>query len=289
MPVNAQEIPARIASFPTWHYDFDLMGHHTQPDKAEWQELRRRHLLTPIVNHYGGTLEGRRVLDLGCNAGFFSLAAIEAGCDFVLGIDGRQTHVDQADLVFETKEIDRDRYRFVCANIIDYEYRKMPPFDVVLCLGVLYHVNKPISLLEALEPINTDLLVIDTKLSSARGSWLELRRDNLDTLLDAVDYELVMVPTAKAVLVMAQQFGYDARILEVEDRDHPAMEKWRYGLFATFLASKQSDLATADAFRFRSLASIYKAQERGTTEASWADKPKRDRPPRRSRLPFRHR
>jgi ribosomal protein L11 methylase PrmA len=42
------------------------------------------------------------VLDLGCNAGFWSLAAIDAGADLVVGIDGRQMHIDQANLVFET-------------------------------------------------------------------------------------------------------------------------------------------------------------------------------------------
>ena len=274
---------AQIASFPIWHYDFELDGHHTNPAKAEWQELRAAHVIDPLVEHYGGTLQGRRVLDLGCNAGFFSLMAAEAGCDFVLGIDGRQTHIDQANLVFDAKGVDPARYRFACGNILEFDYAAFPAFDVVLCLGVLYHVNKPIDLFEAITRANTDLLVVDTKLSPARGAWLELRRDNLETLLDAVDYELVMVPTAKAVAAMAQQFGYETRLLQVERADHPAMEKWRYGLFATFLCAQETDLATTTAFRFRSFASLAKSQALGAKEASWADKgraPKR-RPWRR--------
>jgi predicted RNA methylase len=98
-----EETAARAAAFPIWHFDFDLDGYRTEPSKAEWQNLRAAHFMRPLVEHYGGTLEGKRVLDLGCNAGFFSLTAIEAGCDFVLGIDGRQTHIDQANLVFEVK------------------------------------------------------------------------------------------------------------------------------------------------------------------------------------------
>ena len=98
---------ARAASFPRWHYDFDLAGYRTNPSKAEWQEWRASHLLGPIVEHYGGSLAGKRVLDLGCNAGYFSLKAIEAGCDYVLGVDGRQMHVDQANLVFDTLGVER--------------------------------------------------------------------------------------------------------------------------------------------------------------------------------------
>ncbi|MGH2699183.1 MAG: DUF1698 domain-containing protein, partial [Actinomycetota bacterium] len=54
----------------------------------------------------GGSLRGKRVLDLGCNAGFWSLEALDRGADFVLGIDGRDMHIEQAEFVFEVKEID---------------------------------------------------------------------------------------------------------------------------------------------------------------------------------------
>src|SRR5438067_2455320 len=70
----------------------------------------------------GGSLAGRRVLDLGCNAGYWSLAAIEAGADFVLGIDGRQMHIDQANLVFEARGVDPARYSFQTANIFDHDF-----------------------------------------------------------------------------------------------------------------------------------------------------------------------
>ncbi|MDX6466512.1 MAG: tRNA (mo5U34)-methyltransferase, partial [Gaiellaceae bacterium] len=92
---------SRISVFPTWHYDFEIDGQHTNPLKARSQELRAQQCLGPAMQLFGGSLAGRRVLDLGCNAGFFSLKAVEAGAEFVLGIDGRQIHVDQAELVFD--------------------------------------------------------------------------------------------------------------------------------------------------------------------------------------------
>ena len=119
MPIG--DIEARIASFATWHYQFDLAGHLTPiagggPHRNR-QEQRARYIFDPMLRLYGGSLSGKRVLDLGCNAGYWSLRAVQSGCDFVLGIDGRQMHVDQANLVFDVKEIDRSRYEFVKGDV----------------------------------------------------------------------------------------------------------------------------------------------------------------------------
>jgi SAM-dependent methyltransferase len=270
--IDDPELEARIASFPTWHYDFNLRGHRTNPKRPEWEDMRFSHCMEPVIRHYGGSLEGKRVLDLGCNAGYFSLRAIEAGADFVLGIDGRQMHIDQANLVFEVNAIDPQRFEFACGNILGFEYSEVAPFDLVLCLGVLYHVHKPMELFETIASINTDMLVIDTKVTVGRGSSLDLRRDNLDIFLDAVGTELVMVPTSKAVMVMAEHVGYQAKILSASSRDQPLMEKYRYGVFVAFVCSKLGELSGKGAFQFQPLKALYDAQDEGLKSASWQKK-----------------
>jgi tRNA (mo5U34)-methyltransferase len=70
---------------------------------------------------FGGSLEGKRVLDLGCNAGFWSLLSVEAGCEYVLGIDGRRMHVEQANFVFQVRGVERSRYEFLEANLFDLD------------------------------------------------------------------------------------------------------------------------------------------------------------------------
>jgi 2-polyprenyl-3-methyl-5-hydroxy-6-metoxy-1,4-benzoquinol methylase len=92
----------RIADFPRWHYEFDLGGvrtpiaHRTYVNR---HAQRREYFFIPLIRLCGGSPAGKRVLDLGCNAGFWSLAAVEAGAEAVVGIDGRQMHIDQANLV----------------------------------------------------------------------------------------------------------------------------------------------------------------------------------------------
>src|SRR5918998_5027763 len=87
-----EEIQKKIASFARWHYRFDLKGNLTPIYEPSWEnrhEQRRKYFFEPLVQLFGGSLAGKRVLDLGCNAGFWSLAAAQAGCDYVLGVDGR--------------------------------------------------------------------------------------------------------------------------------------------------------------------------------------------------------
>lgn len=260
--VDDQDLARKIASFPDWHYNFDLRGQQTLPggDKAG---SRVEHVIDPVIAHFGGSLAGKRVLDLGCNAGYFSLKAIEAGCDFVLGVDGRQMHIDQANLVFETKEVDSDRYAFACGNILDFDYSTAAPFDLVLCLGVLYHVNKPISLFETIDRINTDMLVIDTKISPLPGSVVDLRRESLAGFKNAVDYDLVMVPTAQAVIDMVQLFGYRVEMLGRPAKGAIGMKKYEVGTMKAFICAKQSDLEKSSAFAFQSMSELLKDQARG--------------------------
>lgn len=109
--MDQQEVRDRINQFPVWHYEFNLCGVRTPIRDAAGgvnrHEQRRRYFFDQLVALYGGSLKGKRVLDLGCNAGFWSLLAAQAGCDFVLGVDGRQMHVDQAEFVFEYNNIAR--------------------------------------------------------------------------------------------------------------------------------------------------------------------------------------
>ena len=197
----------------------------------------------------GGSLRGKRVLDLGCNAGFWSLAAIESGCDFVLGIDGRAMHVEEAEFVFEAKGIDRSRYAFRQANVFELADEPLGSFDVVLCLGVFYHVCKHVNLLEWIGKLSQDVLLIDTNLSARTGSVLELGSDELDVPGNACDYELVMFPSRAAVLELVRQFGYRAAVLRPNFSDYEGADDFQSGLRRGFLCARHSALETvADAF-----------------------------------------
>jgi tRNA (mo5U34)-methyltransferase len=245
--MQTTDIAQRIDTFPRWHYQFNLQGHVTPvlaPEFVNRQRERKRYFFDPVVELYGGTLRGKRVLDLGCNAGFWSLAAVEAGCDYVLGVDGRAMHVEQANFVFEVNDVDPSRYRFDIGNVFDYPFDSFPPFDVILCLGILYHVAKPFCLMELVSQVNADLLVIDTSISELPGSFLSFTQE---APLEgdprrAIDYRLVTYPTKMAIRDMGAALGYDVALLKPALVGREGMRDYARKTRYAFLCSKHTDL-----------------------------------------------
>ena len=246
------DILKKINSFNHWNYQFELAGHKTvlfDAGTINRHEQRKNYFFRRLVDLLGGSLVGKRVLDLGCNQGFWSLAAIENGCDYVLGIDGRQMHIDQAEFVFDVKQIDKSRYNFCFGNIFDLLSGDLGKFDIVLCLGLLYHISKPMTLLERISAVNTDLLVIDTYLSSMRKSVLEIHKESLDSPLNGIEYELVLYPSRSAILDMVHQFNYHTVVLRPSFSDYTGAASYKDGSRLAFICAKQTDLSPLEAYR----------------------------------------
>ena len=246
-PMDIDELRARIASFPRWHYQFELQGIKTpifDPGHINRHEQRARYFFDPLVELSGGSLKGKRILDLGCNAGFWSLKVIEAGCDFVLGIDGRQMHVDQANLVFEANRIDRSRYQFRTGNVFTNNFSDAGPFDVVLCLGLMYHISKPVELLDRIAAVNTDLLLIDTSVSGVGGASIRFRRESLDEPRNSVDYETVFILSRQAVIELAHSFGYSVVPLRMNATNYEGMQPYLRGKRLAFMCAKKTNLSS---------------------------------------------
>jgi tRNA (mo5U34)-methyltransferase len=236
------DLAARIAAFPRWHYAFDLRGHSTVTPgitRAKRHARRLPYLFDPLVKACGGSLAGRRVLDLGCNAGFWALAALRRGADFVLGVDARRMHLEQAKLVFEVEGVDAARYRFVEADLMAADWAAWGRFDVVLCLGLLYHVDRPVELLARIAATGSRYVVIDTALSQLPGAALEMRREPLDDPRHAVASELVLWPTLDAVRVLAAENGYEASVLEPAFATWEECEDYRDALRRGFILTRR--------------------------------------------------
>jgi tRNA (mo5U34)-methyltransferase len=228
---------SRVEALRPWHYQFDLDGVITpiyRPDTITRHPERKRIGFDPFVRAMGG-LSGKRVLDLGSNAGWWSLAALDAGAEFVLGVDGRQKHIDQANLVFETKGVDPERYRFELGNIFTHDFQS---FDVVLCLGLMYHIAKPVELFEIFSRVDASYVLIDTHVSLIPTSAFRVALESLDSPRNAIDYEMTLIPSRQAMRDLAAQFGYETAILAPNVENWTAMEGYRQGTRAMFICSK---------------------------------------------------
>jgi tRNA (mo5U34)-methyltransferase len=239
------QIKQKIESFSAWMYQFDLRGHLTPVEdrKARRHPERKRYFFDPMVELMGGSLKGKRVLDLACSAGYWSLAAIEAGAEMVVGIEARQMHFDQARFVFEAKEIDPARFTFVHGNIFDVDFRPFGSFDLVLCLGIMYHITRHTELFGKISAVNSDLLLIDTRISTMPGSVLELRRESTEDHRNAVGSGLVMFPSRQAVIDMACDVGYRVAVLKPEFEASRATHDFDSGARRAFVCAKKTELS----------------------------------------------
>jgi SAM-dependent methyltransferase len=213
------ELERRLAAHPDWLYEIELRPGLLTPvanrTMVARQRERRRYFFAALLAVSGGSLAGRRVLDLGCGSGYWALQAIEAGADFVLGVDAQEAAIERSRLVFEARGVEPARHRFERANAVDHAE---PGFDVALCLGLLNHVARPLDLFAAIARAEPELVVIDTEVSRERLPVFELARPYGSG--DSVEYPFVLVPSPSAVAELARHFGYSTLALA------PRVESW---------------------------------------------------------------
>ncbi len=236
--MQANGLEERIAEFPWWNYRFEFDNGVSTPVSAKSTinrtEQRRRYFFAALLEAMGGSLRGRRVLDLGCDAGMWSLDAIDAGADFVLGIDGLTMPIEQANLVFETKGVDPARYRFEHADVFEYQFAER--FDVVLCLDLIDQVAKPVELFEIISRVGAEVVVIETAVSLSAYSYFEVSR--LQDPLYVGEERLVLLPTREALIDLAREFGFTTVPLALNMTDYTGMEDYRRGRRLAFVCSK---------------------------------------------------
>ena len=234
----------RIDAFPRWQYRFEFEGGVRTPVAYEGQANRhaerRRYFFDALLRVVGGSLAGKRVLDLGCNAGFWSLQAVEAGADFVLGVDARAEWIEQAELVFEAKGVGRERFRFAVSNVFDgpgsFVAEGEGPFDVVLCLGLLDVTARPLELFELMSGLGAELIVIETGISRMGPALFEV--GSLSEPANAVDGQLTLLPSRRAVVELAREVGYESVALAHEMLDYTGLEDYRRGQRMAFLCAR---------------------------------------------------
>jgi tRNA (mo5U34)-methyltransferase len=123
-----------------WFHNLHLPdGTQTAPDHplGDFPAFKWRQ----IEPHVAEDLTGQRVLDIGCNAGFYSFKLAERGAE-VLAIDLDDHYLSQAR--WAAQQLDPDaRVEFRRMQVYDLA-RAAGTFDLILFLGVLYHLRHPL-------------------------------------------------------------------------------------------------------------------------------------------------
>jgi tRNA (mo5U34)-methyltransferase len=160
--LETPEIQRRVEALGTWFHNLDLKGVKTAPNHflGDYPNVKWQAFAHAIPND----LRGRTVLDIGCNAGFYSIEMKRRGADRVVGIDFSDQYLDQARFAAEVSQVDIELRKMSVYDVAMLGER----FDIVLFMGVLYHLRHPLLALDLIhEHAARDLLIFQ---SMQRGS-----------------------------------------------------------------------------------------------------------------------
>lgn len=164
-------LPEELHSLIPFYHDVDLGGGlNTAPQSRRIRNAIE--LFFPgLVQLCGGSLNGKRVLDVGCNCGGFSFAAARFGAHEIIGIDSRKIHIDQANAI--RSYLKMEQTKFICADIEDMSLEKLGEFDICLLAGIIYHLQNPIGVMKKLSKATSYLLMIDSHVHYSTDAALE--------------------------------------------------------------------------------------------------------------------
>jgi tRNA (mo5U34)-methyltransferase len=152
-----------IESLAPWFHNIHLPdGTQTAPQHFLGDFPMRK--WAQIAPHIPADLCGWSVLDIGCNAGFYSIELAKRGAD-VLGIDSDEHYLRQARWVAEQFKT-RSRPRFERMQIHDLAWIGRR-FDLVLFMGVFYHLRYPALALDTVSSLVNRLMIFQTLTSDS--------------------------------------------------------------------------------------------------------------------------
>jgi SAM-dependent methyltransferase len=133
--------------------------------------LRLLAILRTLSLLYRGRLADLRVADLGCLEGGFALALAQRGMD-VVGIEARAKNLKKAE--FLAKYFKLPNLKFELGDVKNFTRETFGDFDVVLALGILYHLDEPTAWLRQIAQATRSVLVIDSHYAPADDASLAL-------------------------------------------------------------------------------------------------------------------
>jgi tRNA (mo5U34)-methyltransferase len=160
--MSVEELRREVEALGPWFHNLDLLGVRTAPDHflGDYPAQKWRSFAAALPED----LSGKAVLDIGCNGGFYAIEMKRRGAARVVGIDSDEAYLAQARFAANVLDLDIE----YCALSVYDVGRLSERFDIVLFMGVLYHLRHPLLALDLIrEHAAGDMLVFQ---SMQRGS-----------------------------------------------------------------------------------------------------------------------
>lgn len=153
MADSTQEAQRLIATHPHWYHQIEVAPGVVTPGVNESQMILDALRLPD-------RLDGMRVLDIGARDGYFSFECERRGASEVVAID----YLDPAETGFPiARELVGSKVEMQQANVYDLSAENFGTFDLILFLGVLYHLRDPMLALDRIADVSSGNLIVETQ------------------------------------------------------------------------------------------------------------------------------
>jgi 2-polyprenyl-3-methyl-5-hydroxy-6-metoxy-1,4-benzoquinol methylase len=139
-------------------------GVHTRGDDIYGDEFKVRRAVRLVEDLVRRPWSELRIADLGCNEGLYACEFTLRGAS-VLGVEGRESNLAKAR--FAKESLGLDRLELLQADVRTLSRESHGAFDVVVCWGLLYHLDTPglFTFVEQLRDICDGVVIADTQVS----------------------------------------------------------------------------------------------------------------------------
>jgi tRNA (mo5U34)-methyltransferase len=171
---------------------------------SEWQSQIKYNLLEPHFN-----LKDKIIGDIGCNNGYYLFRMLSQEPKKLIGFDPSAiyysqflflNHFIQSDIVYELLGVEHVEY---------YEHK----FDILFCLGVLYHRSDPVAMLKSLyKGLNSKgELILDTFMIDGKEEMCLTPKDRYSKIPN-----IYFIPTISALKNWCFRAGFESvEVLEI--------------------------------------------------------------------------
>lgn len=191
---NSRLWAGRLAQTGWWH-SFELPGGRVIQGNNTLESLKTRIGLFPIPQD----LRGKRVLDIGAWDGWFSFEMERRGAE-VVAVDCDESK----NFLYLHREL-KSRIDYRVMDMYELSPDKLGTFDIVLFLGVLYHLKHPLLALEKVCALTRELACVQTFVSTEPGSPV-MEFFEIDEL--GGQFDNWCAPNVSCVAAMARTAGF---------------------------------------------------------------------------------
>jgi tRNA (mo5U34)-methyltransferase len=194
--MTAEEAQRLVVEQGHWHHTFEVFPGVVTPGSYD------PGFLVELLG-LPESLEGKTVLEIGPSDGAFTLALAKRGAK-VTCVDYRPKDLHGFAMM---ERITGRSFEYIVSNMYDIDAQQMGKFDIVLFLGVLYHLPDMMRSLSVLRSVCNGVMFLETECDTSLPAGIAAARYYEGATLNG-DYSNFWAPNVECVQAMCRDSGF---------------------------------------------------------------------------------